>query len=45
MLGVMDHLGIKKAIIGGMSMGGPVVLEMYREAPQCFKGLILIDSD
>ena len=44
MLGVMDHLGIKKAIIGGMSMGGPVVLEMYREAPQRFKGLILIDS-
>ena len=44
MLGVMDHLGIKKAIIGGMSMGGPVVLEMYREAPQRFKGMILIDS-
>ena len=44
MLGVMDHLRIKKAIIGGMSMGGPVVLEMYREAPQRFRGLILIDS-
>ncbi len=44
MLGVMDHLKIKKAIIGGMSMGGPVVLEMYREAPGRFRGLILIDS-
>jgi len=44
MLAVMDHLNIKKAIIGGMSMGGPVVLEMYREAPQRFRGLILIDS-
>lgn len=44
MLAVMDHLNIKKAIVGGMSMGGPVVLEMYREAPQRFKGLILIDS-
>lgn len=44
MLGVMDHLHIKKAIIGGMSMGGPVVLEMYREAPQRFRGLMLIDS-
>ena len=41
---VMNHLNIKKAIIGGMSMGGPVVLEMYREAPQRFRGLILIDS-
>ena len=44
MLAVMDHLNIKKAIVGGMSMGGPVVLEMYREAPQRFRGLILIDS-
>ena len=44
MLAVMDHLSIKKAIIGGMSMGGPVVLEMYREQPQRFRGLILIDS-
>ena len=44
MLAVMDHLNIKKAIIGGMSMGGPVVLEMYREAPQRFKGMVLIDT-
>ena len=44
MLGVMDHLHVQKAIIGGMSMGGPVVLEMYREAPQRFRGMVLIDS-
>ena len=44
MLAVMDHLHVRKAIIGGMSMGGPVVLEMYREAPQRFRGMILIDS-
>ncbi len=44
MLAVMNHLHIQKAIIGGMSMGGPVVLEMYREAPQRFRGMILIDS-
>ena len=44
MLAVMDHLHIKKAIIGGMSMGGPVVFEMYREAPNRFKGMILIDT-
>ena len=44
MLAVMDHLSIKRAIIGGMSMGGPVVLEMYREAPQRFRGMVLIDS-
>ncbi len=44
MLAVMDHLNIKTAIIGGMSMGGPVVFEMYREAPQRFRGMILIDT-
>jgi len=44
MLAVMDHLHVQKAIIGGMSMGGPVVLEMYREAPTRFRGLMLIDS-
>ena len=44
MLGVMDHLHVQKAIIGGMSMGGPVTLEMYREAPKRFRGMILIDS-
>ena len=44
MLAVMDHLHIQKAIIGGMSMGGPVVLEMYREAPQRFRGMVLIDT-
>ena len=44
MFAVMDHLNVKKAIIGGMSMGGPVVLEMYREQPQRFRGMVLIDS-
>ena len=44
MLAVMDHLHIQKAIIGGMSMGGPVVFEMYRQAPNRFKGMILIDT-
>lgn len=43
-LAVMDELGLDKAIIGGMSMGGPVALEMYRRAPERFAGLILIDT-
>ncbi len=44
MFAVMDHLNVKRAIIGGMSMGGPVVLEMYREQPQRFRGMVLIDT-
>ncbi len=43
-LAVMDRLGVQQAIIGGMSMGGPTVLEMYKRAPQRFSGLILIDT-
>ena len=43
-LGVMDQLKVPKAIIGGMSMGGPVVFEMYRNAPERFRGLLLIDT-
>lgn len=41
---VMDELGVDQAIIGGMSMGGPTVFEMYREAPERFRGLILNDT-
>ncbi|WP_407543205.1 alpha/beta hydrolase (plasmid) [Deinococcus radiomollis] len=43
-LAVMDKLNVPKAIIGGMSMGGPITFEMYREAPERFLGMILIDT-
>ncbi|SDY92473.1 alpha/beta fold hydrolase [Citreimonas salinaria] len=43
-LAVMDHLGFDAAIIGGMSMGGPIALSMYEQAPERFEGLVLIDT-
>ncbi len=43
-LDVMNKLGVPKAIIGGMSMGGPTVFEMYQQAPERFRGMILIDT-
>ncbi|ULH17025.1 alpha/beta hydrolase (plasmid) [Deinococcus sp. KNUC1210] len=43
-LAVLDRLNIPRAIIGGMSMGGPITFEMYREAPERFIGMILIDT-
>lgn len=43
-LSVMDRLGVPKAVVGGMSMGGPIAFEMYRTAPERFLGLILIDT-
>jgi pimeloyl-ACP methyl ester carboxylesterase len=44
MLAVMDHLEIEKALIGGMSMGGMTLFEMYRQAPERFAGAVLIDT-
>lgn len=41
---VMSKLGVPEAIIGGMSMGGPIVFEMYRQAPERFRGMILMDT-
>ena len=43
-LAVMDELGIEQAAIGGMSMGGPIVFEMFRQAPERFSSIILIDT-
>jgi len=45
MLALLDQLGIQTAIIGGHSMGGQVTLEMYREQPQRFAGMLLIDTN
>ena len=35
-LAVMDKLEIKKAVIGGMSMGGMIAFELYRRVPERF---------
>ena len=43
-LDVLTAIGVDRAIIGGMSMGGPIVFEMYRRAPQRFLGMMLIDT-
>ena len=43
-LGFMDAMKIKSATVGGMSMGGMTLLEMYKQAPERLKGLILIDT-
>ena len=45
MIALLDHLGIQTAIIGGHSMGGQVALQMYKQAPGRFAGLVLIDTN
>lgn len=43
-LAVMDELGLERAVVAGMSMGGMTALEMYSQAPERFSGLVLIDT-
>lgn len=39
---LLDHLGIEKAVIGGLSMGGQIAMEFCRLFPQRVTGLILV---
>jgi pimeloyl-ACP methyl ester carboxylesterase len=43
-LGLLDHLGIERAVLGGMSQGGFLSLRAALTAPGRVRGLILIDS-
>lgn len=43
-LALMDELEIEQAIIGGHSMGGITTLEMYKQAPERFQGMLLINT-
>ena len=42
--GLLDHLGIERAVVGGMSQGGFVSLRFALRYPQRALGLIMIDS-
>ena len=43
-LGLMDHLGLKTAVVGGMSQGGYLSLRVALTAPERVTALILLDS-
>ncbi len=43
-LAAMDAMGLKQATVGGMSMGGMTLLQMYKMQPQRFNGLVFIDT-
>ena len=44
LIGFMDKLGIEKAIVCGLSMGGYIALNAINRFPKRFKGLILCDT-
>lgn len=41
---LLDELGIKRAVIGGCSMGGYAALALYAAHPEIFDGLIIANS-
>ncbi|WP_395155057.1 alpha/beta fold hydrolase [Ilumatobacter sp.] len=43
-LALLDHLGIDRAVVGGMSQGGFLSLRLALTAPDRVRGLILLDT-
>ncbi|HEY8183635.1 MAG TPA: alpha/beta fold hydrolase [Thermoanaerobaculia bacterium] len=43
-IAVLDHLRVDKIIAAGISMGGYILMQMLRDAPQRIEGVILIDT-
>jgi pimeloyl-ACP methyl ester carboxylesterase len=43
-LGLMRHLNVEQAAIGGLSMGGYITFALHRKAPQRFRAMILADT-
>ncbi len=43
-LKLMDSLSMADAVIGGLSMGGYVAFEIFRQAPERVSGLLLADT-
>jgi 3-oxoadipate enol-lactonase len=43
-LGLLDHLGLDRAVLGGMSQGGFLSLRAALLAPERVRGLVLIDT-
>lgn len=42
--GLLDHLGIERCVLGGLSMGGQIVMECYRLFPERIRGLVFADT-
>src|SRR6185312_11448042 len=40
-IALLDHLGIEKAVIAGLSMGGQIVMEICRLAPTRARAIVL----
>ena len=41
---LLEHLRIERAAVAGLSMGGYLAFELYRQAPALFRGIALCDT-
>jgi pimeloyl-ACP methyl ester carboxylesterase len=41
---LLDHLGIERAVVGGVSMGGQITMEFQRRHPERVRALVLSDT-
>jgi pimeloyl-ACP methyl ester carboxylesterase len=41
---LLRHLGVKKAVVGGLSLGGYLTLHFYRQHPDMTAAIILMDT-
>lgn len=44
LVGLMDHLGLGRAVFVGLSMGGYILFALYRKHPDLIKALVLADT-
>ncbi len=44
MRGLLDHLGVPRAVIGGLSLGGTMSLAFHLRYPQMVRALVICDS-
>jgi pimeloyl-ACP methyl ester carboxylesterase len=43
-LAILDRLGVASAVVGGLSLGGYVAMELLRQEPSRVAGLVLLDT-
>ncbi|HVC45933.1 MAG TPA: alpha/beta fold hydrolase [Terracidiphilus sp.] len=43
-LALMDHLGLQSAVFAGCSIGGYMLMELWRQAPERIRGLAIVCS-
>jgi pimeloyl-ACP methyl ester carboxylesterase len=42
--GLLDRLGVERFVLGGLSMGGQIAMEIHRRVPERIRGLVLADT-